>query len=434
VNVPGPPPVRLGDRVVVPADIERIDARVRLDASRRTAFAQASAEFVVEGEDGCPALDLRQEVASFRLDGKKLSGEAFSPCDLGGGEDAAMRVIDRRLPAGSRHLVELDYPLSTPAAAEARPIGWTDGVHFDFWMSDLHPGRYLEMWLPAGLCHDRLRLQLEIEVVGDSGPHAVVSNGLEVQLGPDHWRIEYPARFTSLSPMLVVAPEREMALHSRPVAVAGRGTPLTLLTAVHRDAGADPAACEADIAAWVTYNAERYGPWVHGDSATAVVWPAARGMEYDGAATASVRALEHEVFHSWFGRGVKPARASDGWIDEAWTSWATSSRRSEEGRFAEAELGLDEPPVTLYPPEPWSRHTPVESYREGARLFAGLAYLMGGADRLRKAMAAWYRANAGGFVTTDGLERHLSKASGINVGPWFRRYVHGLHGATQAQA
>jgi hypothetical protein len=428
VDVPGPPPVRLGDRVVVPVDVERINARLQLDSEGGTASAQANVEFVVEVEDGCPAVDLRQDVASFRLDGQQFSGEAFSHRDLGGGEGAEMRVIDRPLPAGSRHLLELSYPLSTPAAAEARPIDLTDGVNFDFWMSDLHPGRYLEMWLPAGLCHDRLRLQLEVQVLGDSGPHAVVSNGREVRLGPDHWRIDYPAEFTALSPMLVVAPEREVAVRSRPVAVAGRAAPLTLLTAAHRDAGADAAGCEADIAAWVAYNAERYGPWVHGDRYTAVVWSAGRGMEYDGGTTASVRALEHEVFHSWFGRGVKPARASDGWIDEAWTSWATSSRRSEQGRFAEAELGLDEPPVTLYPPQPWSRHTPVESYREGSHLFAGLAFLMGGADRLRQAMADWYRANAGGFVTTDGLERHLSKTSGVDVGPWFQRYVHGLDG------
>jgi hypothetical protein len=295
-------------------------------------------------------------------------------------------------------------------------------------MSDLHPGRYLEMWLPAGLCHDRFRLDLDVEVVGAPGPHAVVSNGQETRLGPDHWRIEYPARFTALSPMLVVAPEHEMTVRCHPVAVAGRVAPLTVLAVTHRDAAADGAGCAADIAAWLAYNAERYGPWIHGDRYSALVWAEGRGMEYDGATTASIRALEHEVFHSWFGRGIKPARASDGWIDEAWASWATASRRSEDGRFAEAELGLDEPPVTLYPPHPWSRYTPVESYREGSRLFAGLAFLLGGAERLRQAMADWYRANAGGFVTTDGLERHLSTASGLDVGPWFQRYVHGFDG------
>jgi aminopeptidase N len=40
-------------------------------------------------------------------------------------------------------------------------------------------------------------------------------------------------------------------------------------------------------------------------------------------------------------------------------------------------------------------------------------------------MAGWYRAHAGGMVTTDGLERHLGDWSGVDVGPWFRRYVHG---------
>jgi aminopeptidase N len=148
-------------------------------------------------------------------------------------------------------------------------------------------------------------------------------------------------------------------------------------------------------------------------------------MEYDGATTASVAALEHEVFHSWFGRGVKPARASDGWIDEAWTSWATSSRRVEEPRFSADELSLDEPPVLLYPPHAWSRYTPADSYREGSRLFAGIAHLIGGPSRLRSAMAAWYRANVGQLVTTDGLQAHLQEWSGVDLDPWFRRYVHG---------
>jgi aminopeptidase N len=148
-------------------------------------------------------------------------------------------------------------------------------------------------------------------------------------------------------------------------------------------------------------------------------------MEYDGATTASVRALEHEVFHSWFGRGVKPARASDGWIDEAWTSWATATGRSDPSRFESAELDLDQPAVELYPPHPWSRHTAPESYREGARLFAGLAHLLGGPDRLRAAMADWYRANAGGLATTDGLATHLRVWSGADVNPLWARYVHG---------
>jgi hypothetical protein len=280
-------------------------------------------------------------------------------------------------------------------------------------MSDLHPGRYLEMWLPANLCHDRFQLKLEVAVVG-GGPHVLLSNGTEYQASDNEWWVDYPGVFTSLSPMLVLRPREEVALRLRP----------GLVTAKVAESDADLEANEADITAWLAYNEARYGRWVHGDRFTCVLWGPGRGMEYDGATTAAVGAVEHEVFHSWFGRGVKPARASDGWIDEAWTSWATNSRRRELGRFAVAELGLEDPPVVLYPPSEWSRHTPIESYKEGSRLFAGVAHLLGGAPQMRQAMAAWYQEHAGGFATTADLEHHLSERN-AGVSALFRRYVHG---------
>jgi hypothetical protein len=198
-----------------------------------------------------------------------------------------------------------------------------------------------------------------------------------------------------------------------------------LLCAKHAEVDADLGACEADIRSWLTYMTARYGGWVHGDTFWAFVWGPGRGMEYDGATTASVAALEHEVFHSWFGRGVKPARAGDGWIDEAWVSWATGTRRAGQPRFHSEELPLDDPPVELYPHQPWARHTPLAAYTEGARLFAGLAFLFGGPDRLRAAMADWYQANAGRAATTDGLAAHLNAWSGRDISPWWARYVHG---------
>jgi len=403
--------------MVVAVDVGRVEARFVFDISAQAVAVEAAVDFAVGGCDGFPALDLRQPLDSFLLDGHRFPGEAFSPEDLGGGPGAEMRVIDHPLAAGSRHRLELRYQLGAPAATGAEPIGWTgDGARFDFWMSDLHPGRYLEMWLPANLCHDRFALDLDLEVVG-GGPHTVVSNGDERPTGPNQWRIEYPAAFTSLSPMLVLRPADEIELRRSP------GRP-GLLTAKVAESGAGLEANEADIRAWLAYNEARYGKWAHGDRFTCVLWGPGRGMEYDGATTAAVGAVEHEVFHSWFGRGIKPLRASDGWIDEAWTSWATNSRRRELGRFAVEELGLDEPPVVLYPPSPWSRHTPIESYKEGSRLFAGVAHELGGAPQMRQAMAEWYAANAGGFVTTADLERQLSKrAPGVSA--LFRRYVHG---------
>ena len=421
-----PPPVDLGSgRVAVPVDVESVDATLVFDVAAREGRGAARVVFVVDHPGGYPALDLRQEPASVRLDGRHLDGGAFPRLDMGAGLDAGMRVLDAAAAPG-RHTLELEYPLATPDAQGAVPPDWRDaGIRFDLWMSDLAPGRYLEMWVPSNLCHDRFALSVEVALTGTDRPHVSVANGDVADHAGTRFRVTYPRHYTSLSPMLVVAPADEVELRRRPLALAGRAAPLGLVVARHREVDADLVACEADVASWLTYLAARYGPWAHGGQYHAFIWGQARGMEYDGATTAAVAALEHEVFHTWFGRGVKPATASDGWIDEAYTTWATASRRADAPRFSDDELGMDEPPVLLRPPHPWSRHTPAESYASGARLFAGLAAALGGSGRLRSAMAAWYRAHAGGLVTTAGLESHLTRWSGVDVGPWFARYVHG---------
>ena len=422
-----PPPAVVGGRRIVPPDVERVGATLRFDVAARESIGEAKIEFAAGDVDGCPALDLRQPVDWVRLDGKPVDTDEFAPLDVGAGPGSEVRVPGVELEAGSQHVLEVGYRVDTPQATGAEPIAWTEGgLGFDFWMSDLEPGRYLEMWVPAPLVHDHFTLDLEVELLGHGRPHALIANSADIDThgGAGRWSVRYPAHFTALSPMLVLAPADHVEWRRSTVSLAGRDQPLGLLTARHHDCDADLGACEADIQAWLAYLTVRYGKWTHGDTFWSVIWASSRGMEYDGATTASVPALEHEVFHSWFGRGVKPARAADGWIDEAWTTWATS-HRPDRPRFDASPLGLDEPPVELYPQHPWARHTPVAAYTEGSRLFAGLAHLFGGAERLRAAMAEWYQVNAGRLITTDGLAAHLKSWSGVDIGPWWSRYVHG---------
>jgi hypothetical protein len=423
-----PPPAQSSNRRIVAPSVERVDAELTFDVSARQAAAVATIDFHGGVVSGLPAIDLRQEVEWVRLDGDQLDPADFASRDLGAGPGAEIRVLDVEIEAGARHRLEVGYRLDTPCSEGANPIDWVDGgIRFDLWMSDLHPGRYLEMWVPAPLVHDRFALNVDIRLEHSGRPHTLIANtaGVDSGVGGQGWSVCYPAHFTALSPLLVLAPSDSLEVRRSSLHLPGRDRSLGLITARHVEVDADLAGAEADLRAWLTYAACRYAPWVHGDTFWAVIWASSRGMEYDGATTSSMGALEHEVFHSWFGRGVKPARASDGWIDEAWTVWNTSSRRSELPRFAEEALGLDEPPVVLYPPHPWSRHTAIEAYTQGARLFAGLAVLLGGAGALRAAMADWYRANAGGLVTTDGLAAHLQAWSGRDISPWWARYVHG---------
>ncbi|MGH9061496.1 MAG: hypothetical protein ACRDZY_18580, partial [Acidimicrobiales bacterium] len=257
-----PPPADVGDGgpPAVTVDVEAVHARLTFDVAVRQAHGTATIDFRVEGPDGRPALDLRQPVAGLRLDGRPLPGDAFPHRDLGGGPGSEMRVLDVPLTTGGRHRLDIDYRVETPDATGAEPVGWRDGgVRFDLWMSDLEPGRYLEMWVPAPLVHDRFALEIDLEVTGTDREHVVVANG-DVTGGATSFRIRYPPHFTALSPMLVVAPSDEVTDRRGMVALAGRAAPLVLRCAAHRELEVDLAACEADVASWLAYLAARYGP------------------------------------------------------------------------------------------------------------------------------------------------------------------------------
>jgi hypothetical protein len=424
------PPVRSAEgKPVVPADFQSLMASVRFDAARQVAEVSASVELSLLDLEGWPAFDLRQDaISKAAFDGADLPVAALAHRDMGAGYEARMRAVEVDCEAGSRHLLQLRYRLGAPQAEGANEVEWLgpgNGLRWDLWMSDLEPGRYLEMWLPANLCHDRLSMALDIEVAGTPRPHALLANGAvdELEAGR-HWTVRYPSSYTSLSPMLVLAPLDEVALRVADVTAAGRR--LSVTAAGIAGGCGDLEAAVNDAAAWLSYFSTRYGAWAHGDRFLAVLWDAPRGMEYDGATTASPAALEHEVFHSWFGRGVKPAHASDGWMDEAMATWATASRKAGHGRYGCEELGLDEAPTTLSPAHPWSRHTPRDAYPAGSRLLEGIAYLVGGAGRLREVLADWHHAYCGKLASSEDLRQHLGRWCERDLRPWWDRYVYGL--------
>jgi hypothetical protein len=421
-----PPPTVVGARTIVAAELVSLEGSLRFDV----AAARATAHVVVTlttGATGHPAFDLRQNLGAASLDGEAIAPASLAHVDLGGGPGAEMRVLNRPVVAGERHRLELEYDLVSPAVEDPRPIAWGQAtVGFDAWCSDLLPARYLEQWLPVGLCQDRFALSLDIELVGAGPEHRLIANASVDRLDEHRWRVAWPAHHTSLSSMLVIAPAASLEAATTETS---QGTTVEL-TAERAPAGDEarrgPDALAGQVGDWLEANAARIGPYLHGDRFTAHVWNSSRGMEYDGATTGSVHALEHEVFHSWFGRGVKPASANDGWIDEAITTWCTADGGNDRPpRLSAAAFPLDEPPVLLCPLSPWSRFTPSASYSTGFRLFADLAHRGGGADAVLDALATFFSVNAGGFVSTAGLEAHLAATLGVEVAPWWDRYVRG---------
>jgi len=384
-------------------DVTAVNARLAFDCRTHQAMGEASVQFVADDRTG--VFDLRQRIEAATLDGLAVDAERLRPNADG------IRSIETAAD-GAEHELWVRYPIDTPACTDAVPLGWTrprPGILFDLWMSDLYPGRYLEMWIPSPLCEDRFALQVDVEIEG-AGPHTLFANG-----DVSGTRVRYPDTFTSLSPMLVIAPDERYDL------ISSVEDGITVDTFKFAGPEIDLAACHVTVAECLAHNRERFGPYCHGSRFLTYVWGSTRGMEYDGATTASVGSLEHEVFHSWFGRGVKPAEAADGWIDEAFTTWYTSA--PPRPRQWAQPFDWSEPPVLLCPPSPWARATPREAYTSGARLFAGVAAVIG-VEGLCDVMAGVYREHASAFLSTDDLQATLTAAAGPTIEPAFARWVH----------
>lgn len=419
-----PPPALVDGLWAVPIDISRVEASLVFDAATRSARGDASVKFRLGRHAGCPILDLRQTPDAVELDGAPVAVTDIAAHDFGGGPGAEMRVLARTLAPGSSHTLRVHYPVGVPQASTVgsyQPqVAWAAGprLTFNFGFTDLGPGRYAESFLPANLVFDQVEIVLDLQVTGTAVAHQPITNGDVRVLGANHWSVTFPARFTALSPMLELraADRVTSATHTEILPVSG--TAVTVTAWKPSTSTADVAALAATIGADLAANEASSGRYLHGDRFTAFIHVG--GMEYDGATTSGPASLRHEAFHSWWGRGLKPASQVDAWIDESWTVYA--------GNGASAVLPLDfgEASVTLSPRNPWGRVTPSASYTAGERLWKGLAAVVG-APTLRARMNDFYTARHARPVTTEALEAHLLAGTGRSeVVDAFHRFVYGL--------
>jgi hypothetical protein len=418
------PPAKMVDGLwAVPMDIQHLSATVTLDAGTKTASADATIEFVLGPAAGCPVFDLRQPITQAWLDGAPLAPSQLAAHDFGGGADAGLRIVAVALAAASTHTLRLLYTIGLPQSPNAQAMAWEMGsarVFWDFWFSDLFPGRYLEQWFPANLIFDQFSLHLDVQMVNATIAHSVISNGTVTSLGINHWTIDFPDRCTSLSPMLVLAATDRLQQQTGSVVMPGGATvqlELSKLTSIT----ANLASVQSSLQAYLPANATNVGPYAHGNRFACYVWNSSRSMEYDGGVTTSVGALEHETFHSWYARGVKPATQNDAWIDEAFTEYNINANR-----FAVIPFNMANPPVTLCGSNPFNRVTPQGAYTAGFNVFAGLAAVLGLAT-LRNLMADFYKLGTTRLVTTGELEAFLIARTGhVEIADYFERFVYGL--------
>lgn len=416
-----PPPLEVDGVVGIPIDISVLEASVVLDISKKSAPTVADLHFELSA-DGMPMFDLRQDVKKLTLNGKKLDPKLLGTHEAGPG-GSSMRILHKELKAGQEYHLHFEYDMKKPLASKSVDIGWDEGeLHWDFLFTDLTPGRYLEQWFPSNLIYDRFKFDLDLKLKGAKNEHQLITNAdTTVVKKQKHWKLSFPANFTAFSHMLVLIPSSQVTRSTSEVEIQGRTITIdvcklnrakTPLEEVHERAAGHLKEFSADP-----------GMWPHGDRCTIFVWTGSRSMEYDGSTTTSIGALEHELFHSWFGRGLKPVSQNDAWFDEAWTVWF-----ADGGRSRASQLDSATSPVQLYSTNPYNRITSMQSYRAGSMFFSRLSRLLG-QDTLKELMQEFFHKHYPTGASTEDMAQFLhQKTQNDEVLQLFHRFVYGREG------
>lgn len=418
-----PPPLQVDGLTGIPIDIVDLQATLAFDAAAQTASATATMAFEMTAE-GYPLFDLRQrEVAKAWINGESVAVEALAAHQVSKA-CGSMRILEVSLPVGKRHELKLEYPVGVPDAPQAQGVLWREqGVLWDTWFSDLNQGRYLESWFPANLIYDQHPMTLSIDLANAREDHHLITNGAVAERGRHQWTLSFPPTFTAFSHLIVLVPQSEVETATDKVKLKS-GMTVEIAVFARKEANVKA----KDVAKQTGEILQQYdatvGKWAHTSYCPVYIWTGSRSMEYDGGTTTALGALEHEMFHSWYGRGAKPASQNDGWWDEAWNMYVTGGSRRNP------DLSKDSAPVLLCSSDPYNRITPGESYAQGALFYARLAQAIGD-DLLRTLMAEFYAVHAPHPATTGEMERLLVEKGGKpeEVRRLFHRYVYGKEGA-----
>jgi len=423
-----PPPKIVDGLQTVPIDIQTIDGHLIFDGATQTGEGDVTLTFVVGSLDGHAIFDLRQTILEAWLDGTAVPIAMLALHDFGGGPQAELRILESMLVAGSTHTLRIRYGLGIPQASTAgsyQPnLSWSSGprLTFNFGFTDLGPGRYLEAWVPANLIFDQFDLTLELTITNTSIDHTVMTNGTLTALGTNHFQVQWPAHSTALSTLLELRASDTLQQQTDVVTLPVSGITVTVEAWKLASSGVNLTAQITNIKNFLIANENDVGVYPHGDRFVAFFHLG--GMEYDGGTTTNLSALRHETFHSWWGRGIKPASHPDGWWDEGWNEYNMA------GGSGSVPFNFADPPIELSSRNAWSRLTSSAAYGSGRDFFEGLAALMSAAD-LSSFMDEFFASRTLQLATTAELEAHLLARSGEeDLVDAFHRFVYGLDDST----
>ncbi len=376
-------------------DMTHANHHIVFDGAKRESIATSTIEFV-QPHSGMPIFDLVPNPISVSVDGEPVSEKLVSLPDAA----SKVRVVQKVLSPG-RHTLTVVNRIS-----ENVYYSLFRNVHAGFWIRDLKDRLFWEQYLPVNLEYDQHSRTMDVEFKGRKVHNQVIhANGKVTKTGTNRWRIEYPAWYTVSCPYFhTMRRGARRTIYFTLNSVDGREIPATVYTFFPLSTGTYVkemkkvfAELEAD-----------YGPWPHDFS---IAYGAGLGgMEHAGATMTSFAALDHEMLHSYFAKGVVPANGNAGWIDEAIASWR------DYGYFRSPTPGI---PANLAGRSIYARNTNSQAYKHGREFLGHLDYLMQDMGGLKAFLRGYFQAYKYTVITTDHFINNLEFFTGLELRPLF---------------
>ncbi len=383
-------------------DFETANYEITYDLSTKTTEVYSVIEFESLSE-GFPIFDLVEEPTEVVLDGKLIQTESILDPD----NSTTMRIMKEKIYPG-KHELKIKNALVTN-------VIYTDtGIGSGFWMSDMKDRKFLEQYLPTNLEFDQYQMRSIIKVKNSEGvPHTLKTNGTISKISENHFEIIYPAFYTTSSMFFHLFPEKNAINNVQFYypSIDGRMIPVDIYTGYNvdeyvRDTKIILKELETDYGPFPHNQVIIYGINLNG------------GMEYSGATSTSLKALGHELFHSYHARGLIPANGNSGWMDEAIASW-------RDNRYPLIDK-LNYESTQLASHSPWTRKTDRMAYTEGSAFLSWIGYRMNeNGLSMKTFLRDYYQKYKYTSVTTELFNKEMSEASGLNLTPEFMKYIYG---------
>lgn len=361
---------------------------------------------------GKPIFDLVPKAFKVKIDGQLARiKEIALP-----GNISKVKIVNMELSPGT-HELEIENEIE-------KNVNFNDEgtkVSSAFWIRDLKDRLFLEQYIPSNLEFDQYQTTLNINFSGlKKVSQEFFANGVVTQLSPVSWRIVFPSYFTVSSLYFHTIPKGSVRrMDSVYKSIDGRQIPVTVYTPFILKTSSFQ-----NYAHEVLKELESdYGAWPHPSLLAYGTLPGMGGMEHSGATQTSLAALDHEMLHSYFAKGVMPANGNSGWFDESIASWRDKGyQRNADPQFTGSNLGGQ----SVY-----KRNTDDRCYDLGAKFIAYLDYKLQHIGGMKAFLKGYFAAYKHTVITDRHFKNNLEFFSGMDFSHDFDTLIWGINPSSE---